>query len=412
MRGGLYIALVLLLGAILANILANDPGYVAIRVAGHLIEMSAVTFVLLLIAGYFAVRVLLLAYRARSLWKRSQLERRRERARRALSRAIIELAQGEWESAESTATRYIGDAEYPMAHYLVAARATELQGGTTRRDEWLARALDLPAESHAPALIMQAELLLKHNQLQAAQAALEQLDTRGEQNGRGLLLLARIHRQTGDWEKLKALEPRLRATRGIETAVADETVAQIYIDRIKAAGAARDADALASAWKDIPKSLAKRANVVVAYARAAMMCGDHASAEKQLRDCLDTQWDDAAIQAYGELETDDALATLDRAETWLASRQDDPTLLLTCARLAIRAELYGKARSFLEMSLAIRPRLETYQFLADLLEQLGERERALKVLHDGLARAIGRKHQLPRIRQRAWFERRQGDRRR
>src|SRR5690606_34042089 len=189
-KGGIYIAIALLLGAILASILASDPGYVAIRAAGHLIEMSAVTFVLLLIAGYFVVRLLLRVLKARSLWKTSQLERRRERARRALERAILELARGEWENAESTATRFIGDAEYPMAHYLVAARAAELQASTTRRDEWLARALDLPAESHAPALIMQAELLLKHNQAQAAQAALEQLDSRGEQNARGLLLLA------------------------------------------------------------------------------------------------------------------------------------------------------------------------------------------------------------------------------
>ncbi len=412
MKGGIYIAIALLLGAILANILASDPGYVAIRAAGHLIEMSAVTFVLLLIAGYFVVRLLLRVLKARSLWKTSQLERRRERARRALERAILELARGEWENAESTATRFIGDAEYPMAHYLVAARAAELQASTTRRDEWLARALDLPAESHAPALIMQAELLLKHNQVQAAQAALEQLDSRGEQNARGLLLLARVHRQTGDWEKLKALEPRLRATRGIQTAVADDTVVQVYLDRLKAAGEERDENALASAWKEMPKSLAKRADVVVAYARAAMVCRDHASAERELSELLDTQWDEAAVQAYGELETEDALSTLDRAENWLASHEEDPTLLAACARLAMRAELYGKARSFLETSLAIRPRLETYQLLADLLEQLGERERALKVLHEGLARAIGRKAKLPRIRQRAWFERRQGERRR
>lgn len=412
MKGGVYIAAALLLGAILANILATDPGYVAIRVAGHLIEMSAVTFVLVLVAAYFLVRLLLRALKARSLWKRSQLERRRDRARRALSRAILEVAQGEWETAESTATRYIGDAEYPMAHYLVAARAAELQGSATRRDEWIARALDLPAESHAPALIMQAELLLKHNQLQAAQTALEQLDARGEQNARGLLLLARIHRQTGDWERLKELEPRLRATRGIATAVADETVAQIYIDRLKAAGSSRDAAGLAAAWREMPKSLAKRADIVVAYAKAAMMCRDHASAEKQLRELLEAQWDESAVQAYGELEPEEPLATLDRAESWLAAHQDDAALLLACARLAIRAELYGKARSFLETSLAIRPRLETYQLLADMLEQLGERERAMKVLHDGLARAIGRKAKLPRIRQRAWFERRQGERRR
>ena len=120
---------------------------------------------------------------------------------------------------------------------------------------------------------------LKHKQLQAALTTLEQLEATGEQNARGLLLLARLHRQTGDWQKLQALEPRLRSTRGISAALADDTVAQIYLDRLKAAGAKRRLGALRAAWKETPKSLAQRPDIVVAYARAAMACDDHDAAE-------------------------------------------------------------------------------------------------------------------------------------
>src|SRR5690606_23479416 len=127
-------------------------------------EMSAVTFAIVLIAAYFVVRLIVRALNARRSWQAAQLERRRERARRSLASGIVELAEGRCESAENTVVRYVRDAEQPLAHYLVAARAAELQGATERRDEWLARALDLPAESHAPVLIMQAELFLKHKQ--------------------------------------------------------------------------------------------------------------------------------------------------------------------------------------------------------------------------------------------------------
>ena len=51
MKGGLYIAVAAVLGALLANLLLADSGYVALRFAGRLIEMSAVTFLLLLIVG-------------------------------------------------------------------------------------------------------------------------------------------------------------------------------------------------------------------------------------------------------------------------------------------------------------------------------------------------------------------------
>ncbi len=412
MRAGLYIAAALLLGAILAEVLFADPGYVALRFAGYLVEMSAITFAFVLLTAYFLVRLLLRAINARTLWRASQLERRRERARKSLAMGVLELAEGRCETAENTVVRYVRDSAHPVAHYLVAARAAELQGAVQRRDEWLARALDTPTGSHAPALIMQAEMLLKHKQLQAAQTALEQLELRDEQNARGLLLLARIYRQTGNWQKLQELEPRLRTTKGIDTSVADETVAQIYLDRLKAAGASADSDALRSAWKSMPRSLTKRTDIVVAYARAAIACRESDIAEKELRDLLNTQWDEAAVTVYGELETSAPLQTLERAEGWLEAHSEDPALLLTCARLSVRAELYGKARSYLETSIAIRPRLDAYQLLATLMEQLGERDRALRALTEALELATGARPKLPAIRQGRWLERRQGERRR
>jgi HemY protein len=68
----------------------------------------------------------------------------------------------------------------------------------------------------------------------------------------------------------------------------------------------------------------------------------------------------------------------------------------------MRAELYGKARSYLETSLAVRRSPETYQILGNLLDQLGEQERAAQVLREGLALAIGRKAELPKIKLRRW----------
>lgn len=412
MKRGLYIAAAMIVAALLANLLLADPGYVALRFAGRLIEMSAVTFVVTLLAAYFAVRLLIKMVTARRSWKASQEARRHERARRSLAQGLLELSEGNWEAAETTLTRHVREAENPAAHYLTAARAADLQGSAQRRDEWLARALEVSADRRAPALIMQAEVHLKHKQLQAALATLEQLEATKEQNARGLLLLARAYRQGGDWQKLQALEPRLRATRGISAADIDETVAQVHLDRLKAAGGKCDLSELRAAWKETSKSLAKHPEIVVAYARATMSCGDHEAAEAALRECLNKQWNESAVLAYGELETEEPLKTLDRAEAWLPNHSEDAALLFACAQIATRAELYGKARSFLETSIAIRPRLEAYQLLAYLMEQLGDRDRSVKALNDALAFAVGRKTNLPKIRARRWQERRHIERRR
>ena len=103
---------------------------------------------------------------------------------------------------------------------------------------------------------------------------------------------------------------------------------------------------------------------------------------------------------------------LERAERWLPEHCEDAALLLTCAQLATRAELYGKARSFLETSIAIRPRLEAYQLLASLMEQLGERERAIEGAERCAGvrgRSQGESAEDPHSR---WLDRRQNDRRR
>jgi len=412
MKRGLIITLVLIGAATLAHFLLTDAGYVAIRFAGHLVEMSAVTFVLVLIAAWYLVRLLILVFNARRLWREAQLRRKQDRARKSLARGLLEMSEGAWADSEETLTRTARDAEVPAAHYLTAARAAELQGATQRRDEWLAKAVEVSSERRAPALIMQAEIQLTHKQYQTALETLRRLEASGEQNSRATLLLARIYRQTGDWQQLQALEPKLRSTRGISAAVVDETVAQIYLDRLKAAGTAADATQLAQARKEMPKSLTQRAEIVVAYARAAMACDEQEAAETELRRFLNKQWDEAAVLAYGELDPEEPLVTLERAEEWLPEHGEDAGLLLSCARLCMRAELYGKARSYLETSLAIRPRLEAYHLLAGLMEQLGERDRALKALNDALAHALGRKPSLPKIRARRWLERRQSDRRR
>lgn len=410
MKGALYASGALLAGALLASFLLTDPGLATFTLRGTTIEMSLPIFVLACAVAYLAVRIAIKLVRARQLYVDGQRSRRRTRARRSLAQGLLELSQGDWRAAESTVTRLARESEFPMVHYLVAARAADLQGERQRCDDWLAKALDQVTEERAPVLITQAEILLRHKRPQAALTVLEQLETSGETNARALVLLARIYRQTGDWERLQALEPRLRGSGGIADSVIDELVVQIYLDRLQAAGASKDYAQVSAAWDAAPASVTRRPDATIAYARAAMGCGEHAAAEQALRELLNRQWEEAAVLAYGELEPEDELPVLETAEKWLRKYPEDPALLLACGRLCIRAELYGKARSYLEASSLIRPRPETLQLLANLQDELGERDRAFKVLNEALSLAIGRKQSLPRVRAQRALERRRLDR--
>jgi len=108
-----------------------------------------------------------------------------------------------------------------------------------------------------------------------------------------------------------------------------------------------------------------------------------------LRRALKSTWAPALVAAYGRLETSNSSAQLAHAEKWLNDRPEDAELLLACGRLCLKNQLWGKARSYLETSLAIRPNPETWQIYGELLVQLGESGAASEAFRQGLAAASG-----------------------
>jgi HemY protein len=91
-----------------------------------------------------------------------------------------------------------------------------------------------------------------------------------------------------------------------------------------------------------------------------------------------------AVALYGELpakldaETriQEARARIERAERWLLERSRDAQLLSTLGRLCAHAELWGKARSFLEASLSFEESRSARIELARLAERLGQADEA------------------------------------
>jgi len=398
MKSAVIVALALVGGGLLAHLLLADPGYVAIRLGRSLFETTLPVFVLLLVGVHALAIALQRAFASRRRLAQLRAERRRRRAREDSARGMLELAAGQWKAAEELLTRAAPDADSPASNYLVAARAADLLDATDRRDEWLARAQQETPGARTAALITLAEMQMRRGQDEAALQSLEQLDASGDLNSRGLQLMARLCQQLGRSERLRALAPRLQAAKELPETQVNELLANVRLETVRAAGERADAAALEAAWSELPRAVRRLPPSVVTYARAAMSCADHAGAEKALRELIDHTPDAAAIRLYGDLVLDNPLLPLERAEAWLRKRPEDPDLLASCARLCLRAELFGKARSYLEASLARRPGAENSLILADLLEQMGEREAAARCLRESVTRSVGRRPNLPRVR--------------
>jgi HemY protein len=391
MKPAVAIALALVIGGLSAHLLLDDPGYVAVR-AGHALFETTLPAALLVLFGLFLLmRSLVLAAGARRRLAHLRAERRKRRAREDLQRGLLDLAAGNWKRSEELMTRAVGDADAPVVNYIVAARAADLQDAVQRREQWLARAQESAPEERAPALVTAAEMQMRRGQNDAAVRTLEQLDASGDINSRGLELLARLYQKLGRGDRLSALAPRLRSAKELPEQQVNELLAQAQLEELRIIGERGERAALDQAWEGLPRGVRRLPKAAVAYARGLMTGRDHAAAEKLLRETIDESRDTGAIRLYGEVNLPDPLVPLDRAETWLRSTPEDPDLLLTCARLCLRSELIGKARSYLEASLARRSNPDASLLLADLLEAIDEPARASAVLREAVARTAGRR---------------------
>ncbi|MDZ4332935.1 MAG: heme biosynthesis protein HemY, partial [Pseudomonas sp.] len=90
------------------------------------------------------------------------------------------------------------------------------------------------------------------------------------------------------------------------------------------------------------------------------------------------------VRLYGLLHGRDLGKQLQAAEGWLKQHPQDAGLLLTLGRLCLHSQLWGKAKDYLESSLAFQRHPETCAELARLLGQQGELERSNSLYQEGL----------------------------
>ena len=392
MRFGLWLLAALGVGALGAHFLLEDKGYVLLNFRGYIIETSVPILVVALVLLYAIVRILMRALRAPRKLGQATARFQQKKAAGRFTQGLIEIAEGNWSSGEKLLTKGVDRSDTPLLNYLSAARAAQLQGEYERRDKWLMLAYQETPAATTAVLLTQAELQLAHEQFEEALATLRKLDEQSPNHQQSLALQARIYDALKDWDNLKELLPRLKKRGAMKQEELHSLAVRVHSHDLSEAGASADSEKLEMAWSVVPKELKKDPKLVAHYCEGLVLCGQNAAAEQLLYKTLKQAWNDDLILKYGELEEVDAAKQLQRAEGWLRQRGEDPDLLLTAARLCLRSQLWGKARSYLETSLAIKPRPEAYQVYGRLLEHMGEADGAADAFRLGLS-LVTQEHQ-------------------
>ncbi len=366
----------------------GDPGYLLIAFGNYTFETSL--FALLVAAVVFYLIYWLLAALLRIVnparWVRAGKELANRRRSGKASRTVeglLHLARRNWKSAYNTLTRATRDQDASVVNYLAAALAAFEMG---ERDTWL-RCLNQAEKefpsAHSTIHSLKAQLLFRSGQLEQCLAMLEMLRKTALNDEPLLRLLKEVYLQLGEWQKLDSIVPTLHSTGIIddaERAAIEEQILGAELRAIRDKTGSENKGELVKAldkrWKKAGASFKFAPGVILDYSQLLFVSGAKEEAAKIVEQALNKSWQNALIQRYGERDYGVAPAQLLQAEAWLKSRPADAALLLCLARLAMRSQLWGKAKDYYRASIKISPSIAAYGELGRLLENLGEVEAA------------------------------------
>jgi len=114
-----------------------------------------------------------------------------------------------------------------------------------------------------------------------------------------------------------------------------------------------------------------------------------------VRKGLERDWDDRLPAVLEAIEDVPPETLLQHLENWLQERAGNGPLLITAGRVALRARLWGKARSFFRAALSSSSAETAYEELARLLDALGETQEARRCRDEAMTRAARGLPELP-----------------
>jgi len=398
MRLILFIFAALAIGIAL-TLLVDNPGYVLIAREPWSMETSLGIFLLLLlglfILLYLFFRLLAGLVHAPAALGRWQQRRNIEQALELRRKGLAALIVGDWEGGEKLLLRRVDDTPNPGVSYLAAAWCAQQQGARDRRDGYLAAASKdgRAADSQLAIGILQARMQVQAGQREHALATVNHLRTLEPTNQVVLGMLVGLLRQSADWPTLLALLETTRKHAGLD----DDTVQAICRSAAHDLfAAATDAGELEQALKQFPKALRQDSAIIISQARALLRLQRDDACELLLRNSIKRHWDEAHVELYGQVQGSDPAAQLKHAEAWATEHPYNSSLMLTLGRLAIRSQLWGVARSYLEVAVNNADRPEPFLELGWLLDRLEQPSEARELYRRGLEMSLsGRTATLP-----------------
>lgn len=378
---------ILLLGSVWLGIqLHHDAGYVLIAVNKWTIETTLSIAIPALILFFVVLHALLLLLHwiahIPSAWRDWRAKRRNQNAQAKTRQGLIEFSEGHWLQAKNHLINALPDTETPLLNYLTAARAAQEMGDSKLRDDYLREAQQSMPEAKIAVELTQAQLQLANRQWEQALATLRHLQDLAPHHPYVLKLLMHLYEEVKDWPQLIELLPTLKRHNVVVGADFDRLQQQTYLHALLDLIKLDQLQPLKDRMESLPKNLKQDPEIVSAYSLYLLKNKAYIEVEALLRRCLNKQFNEQLIILYGQIG--DGCARLEFAESLLKRNPQSAGLYLTLGRICQSNQLWGKAKTYLEESIKLKPSAAAFAELGHLLDSLDDHSNACNAYRQGL----------------------------
>lgn len=384
----LWFLLLAVLATGLALAASYNEGYVLLVLPPWRAEISLNLFVLLACVGFLAIYIVARLISHTLALPRTIAEFRRRRSERRAQAALFDawrlLQEGRYGHALKRAeAAWKSPSRSPLAA-LVAWRAAHVLHDAERESLWAGRVREGDVSGFQTVRLMQeAEFAIDEGRYDEARMVLQQLAARGGQHIAALRLLLRAERGLGHWREVARLARRLEKHKALTAEQAASLRNRALLELLRSTS---DIDTLQRVWREMDVRERTDPQLALEMAQALMAANDCRESQRVLEAALAEHWEPELVALYARCIGGDVLGRIAQAEKWLKEHPEDPVLLLTLGRLCRQQQLWGKAQSYLEASLAIAPSREAHLELAQLFDQL--EKSALAIRHYRAAAAL------------------------
>jgi len=371
----LFLAVVAVVAALAAKL---SHGYALLVSPPYRIELSLNLLLILTVGGFFAlyflsqlvVRTVQLPGQVRA-WRQQQ---KRESARAKQDAAIVALLEGRYGKAQQDAQDALALPQSSGLAALIAARAAIDVRQFDKAESFLARSEVQPKSLAVPRLTLSAEIALEQGQPQEALRLLNLLKDEAGMHTAALRLELRAMQAARRFAEIPPLVDQLVKRKVFDAAQGEQVRSAAQREQLRSL--AHDASGLRDTWNRLPEATRTQPKVARAAARSFLQLGGDREAVEIIAASLEREWDSELVDLYGECTLPDATHQLEQAERWLVVNSQDATLLRVLGTLCQRQQLWGKAQTYLEASLALDNNWRTQLALGEMLGRLGRGDEA------------------------------------